>query len=134
MRLRNGFTLHGVPYVVIVHGSGDKTVPLDDSIRLLETADGPGRSRLEVINDSHALKSIKPEELRQWVEEVFTQGKQQVRLLADSGSKNVDPSLYEWGDQETDAGKAAKLEHEMGDEDSSRGTSATQEPTGTGSV
>lgn len=85
-------------------------------------------------DDSHALKSIKPEELRQWVEEVFTQGKQQVRLLADSGSKNVDPSLYEWGDQETDAGKAAKLEHEMGDEDSSRGTSATQEPTGTGSV
>lgn len=54
MRLRNGFTLHGIPYVLIVHGSGDKTVPLDDSIRLLETADGPGRSRLEVISECHS--------------------------------------------------------------------------------
>ncbi|CDI78749.1 hypothetical protein, conserved [Eimeria acervulina] len=130
MRLRNGFTLHGIPYVVIVHGSGDKTVPLDDSIRLLETADGPGRSRLEVINDTHTLKSIKPEELRQWVEEVYTQGKQQVRVLADSGAKNVDPSLYEWEDQETDTGKTAKQEQENGDEGSSRGTSATHEPAG----
>lgn len=41
--------------MVIVHGSGDKTVPLDDSIRLLETADGPGRSRLEVISELFAL-------------------------------------------------------------------------------
>ena len=58
MRLRNGFTLHGVPYVVIVHGSGDKTVPLDDSIRLLETADGPGRSRLEVISKLYTQSLI----------------------------------------------------------------------------
>ncbi|CDJ69508.1 hypothetical protein, conserved [Eimeria necatrix] len=135
MRLRNGFTLHGIPYVLIVHGSGDKTVPLDDSIRLLETADGPGRSRLEVINDVHTLKSIKPEDLRQWVDEVFTQGKRQVRALADSGSKGVDPSLYEWGDEpEANADKEAKKQTENEDDNSSRGTSAPQEPTGASSV
>ena len=81
-------------------------------------------------DDTHTLKSIKPEELRQWVEEVYTQGKPQVRVLADSGAKNVDPSLYEWEDQETDTGKTAKQEQENGDEGSSRGTSATHEPAG----
>ncbi|KAL8448966.1 hypothetical protein Emed_003318 [Eimeria media] len=116
MRLKNAFTLHAIPYVLIVHGSNDKTVPLDDSIRLLETADGPGRSRLEVIktataaaaaaatveirDDSHGLKSIKPEELRQWVDEVYTQGKLQVKMLAESGSKDVDASLFSWEESE----------------------------------
>lgn len=54
MRLRTAFTLHSIPYVLIVHGSGDKTIPLDDSIRLVETAAGPGRSRLEVISEASA--------------------------------------------------------------------------------
>lgn len=88
-----------------------------------------------LTDDAHALKSIKPEDLRQWVDEVFTQGKRQVKALADSGSKGVDPSLYEWGDEpEANADKEAKKQTENEDDNSSRGTSAPQEPTGASSV
>ncbi|KAL8436944.1 hypothetical protein ACSSS7_001308 [Eimeria intestinalis] len=131
MRLKNAFTLHAIPYVLIVHGSNDKTVPLDDSIRLLETADGPGRSRLEVINDSHGLKSIKPEELRQWVDEVYTQGKLQVKMLAETGSNDVDPSLFSW--EETELAVSAQKEGGNEDKDeeltkASSGTTPSAEP------
>lgn len=134
MRLKNAFTLHSIPYVLIVHGSGDKTIPLDDSIRLLETSPGPGRSRLEVINDSHALKSIKPEDLRQWVEEVYTQGKKQVKVLAESGSKDVDMLLfsYDEGDVESVTSKPDRGHKE--EQESTKGSSASQEPTGGANV
>ncbi|KAL8455631.1 hypothetical protein Emag_000561 [Eimeria magna] len=127
MRLKNAFTLHAIPYVLIVHGSNDKTVPLDDSIRLLETADGPGRSRLEVINDTHGLKSIKPEELRQWVDEVYTQGKLQVKMLADSGSKDVDASLFSW--DEPELAVPAQKEEGIGDREEQESTKASSSST-----
>ncbi|KAL8435298.1 hypothetical protein Efla_002553 [Eimeria flavescens] len=131
MRLRNGFTLHAVPYVLIVHGSNDKTIPLDDSIRLLETADGPGRSRLEVINDSHGLKSVKTEELREWVEEVYAQGKRQVRQLADSGSKDVDPSLFFW-DEGTETTLPANKRDTQGDLQNGGDADSTKESSSVG--
>ncbi|OEH76645.1 hypothetical protein cyc_03393 [Cyclospora cayetanensis] len=135
MRLRNVFTLHAIPYVLIVHGSGDKTVPLDDSIRLLETAAGPGRSRLEVINDGHALKSIKMEDLRQWVEEVFAHGKRQVKMLADSGSKDVDPSLYEWLEQDvTEPAGSQKPHAEIDDQASTKESVGSAAPSAASNV
>lgn len=48
MRLKEPFTLADCPYTIIVHGSNDKAVPLDDSVKLVETCE-VGRCRLEVV-------------------------------------------------------------------------------------
>lgn len=48
MKLKTYWGIGDFPYVMVVHGSHDKTVPLDDSIRLIETSE-VGRCRLEVV-------------------------------------------------------------------------------------
>lgn len=99
MKLKTYFEIGDYPYVMIVHGSQDKTIPLDDSVRLIETSD-VGRCRLEVVDDGHALKGVTEEDLQNWVKEVYTLGKQQAKKMAADGHKQVDPSLF--GDDDDD--------------------------------
>lgn len=51
------------PYSIIIHGSADTQVPLDDSIRLVESCD-LGRCRLEVVDDGHALATLTKDDYR----------------------------------------------------------------------
>lgn len=75
-------------------------------------------------DDSHALKSIKAEDLRQWVDEVYTQGKKQVKLLADSGSTDVDASLFSYDEEDYESQQAPKQGgEEAHDEGSTVGSS-----------
>ncbi|PFH36033.1 hypothetical protein BESB_056840 [Besnoitia besnoiti] len=100
MKLKTYWGIGDFPYVMVVHGSHDKTIPLDDSVRLIETSE-VGRCRLEVVDDNHSLKGVTAEDLESWVKEVYTIGKQQARKMAADGNKQVDPSLF--GDDDDDA-------------------------------
>ncbi|KEP65722.1 UNVERIFIED_CONTAM: hypothetical protein HHA_249300 [Hammondia hammondi] len=93
-RISDHISLRNYPYTLIVHGSRDTVVALQDSIRLVETSE-LGRCRLEVIDDDHKLHSLTQQEISTWVEEVFRRGRANVLLMAQQGDKSVDPSLYE---------------------------------------
>eukprot|EP00920_Eleutheroschizon_duboscqi_P028292 GHVT01069043.1.p1 GENE.GHVT01069043.1~~GHVT01069043.1.p1 ORF type:complete len:292 (-),score=21.34 GHVT01069043.1:2409-3284(-) len=86
-------SLEEFPYVIIVHGTSDTSVPLDDSIRLIETGK-VGRCRLEIVDDNHKMDKVDAEELKQWVEEAYDRGREQVGKMAEEGFKKVDLSLF----------------------------------------
>ncbi|CBZ56124.1 conserved hypothetical protein [Neospora caninum Liverpool] len=94
LRTTQQMSLRNYPYTLIVHGSRDTVVSLQDSIRLVETAE-LGRCRLEVIDDDHHLRSLTQQEISAWVDEVFKRGRANVLMLAQEGDKSVDPTLYE---------------------------------------
>ncbi|EPR63453.1 putative transmembrane protein [Toxoplasma gondii RUB] len=94
LRIPDQMSLRNYPYTLIVHGSRDTVVSLQDSIRLVETSE-LGRCRLEVVDDDHRLRSLTQQEISAWIEEVFRRGRANVLLLAQQGDKSVDPSLYE---------------------------------------
>lgn len=94
MKIKQLFSIGDYPYVMIVHGTHDKTVPLDDSIRLVETSD-VGRCRLEVIDDNHTFRTLSADDMKQWVMEVYENGMMQVQRMAAGGNKKVDPTLFE---------------------------------------
>eukprot|EP00921_Rhytidocystis_pertsovi_P022269 GHVQ01035615.1.p1 GENE.GHVQ01035615.1~~GHVQ01035615.1.p1 ORF type:complete len:276 (-),score=37.90 GHVQ01035615.1:112-939(-) len=75
-------------------GINDKTVPLDDSIRLCETAE-PGRCRLEVIEDDHRMSTVTDEDLRALIREVYDRGKEAVYNLAEEGKAHIDPTIFD---------------------------------------
>eukprot|EP00921_Rhytidocystis_pertsovi_P022265 GHVQ01035610.1.p1 GENE.GHVQ01035610.1~~GHVQ01035610.1.p1 ORF type:complete len:294 (-),score=36.36 GHVQ01035610.1:112-993(-) len=87
-------SLRVYPYTIIVHGINDKTVPLDDSIRLCETAE-PGRCRLEVIEDDHRMSTVTDEDLRALIREVYDRGKEAVYNLAEEGKAHIDPTIFD---------------------------------------
>lgn len=93
MHLRPYISITDYPYVIVVHGSLDETVPLDDSIRLVETCE-VGRCRLEVVDDDHKLSSLTATDFERWIEEAYDKGKEVVLKQSAAGSKNVDPSLF----------------------------------------
>ncbi|EPR61385.1 putative transmembrane protein [Toxoplasma gondii TgCatPRC2] len=104
MKMSTYWGIGAYPYVMVVHGSHDKTIPLDDSVRLIETSE-VGRCRLEVVDDNHALKGVTEEDLQNWVKEVYTIGKQQAKKMAAAGDKQVDLSLF--GDDDDDVKTSA---------------------------
>lgn len=63
MHLKPYISIGDYPYVIIVHGSVDNDIPLDDSIRLIETCE-VGRCRLEIVDDDHKLSSLTKEDFR----------------------------------------------------------------------
>lgn len=81
------------PFTLVVHGARDSTVPLSDSIRLVETAE-MGRCRLEVIEDDHSLKSLTEGDVRGMLHEAYESGKRNLHAMSAYGNKDVDPSLY----------------------------------------
>ncbi|PFH38093.1 hypothetical protein BESB_004340 [Besnoitia besnoiti] len=87
-------SLRSYPYTLIVHGSRDSVVPLQDSIHLVETSE-LGRCRLEVVDDDNKLHSLTQQEVSIWIEEVFKRGRANVQMLAAEGDKTVDPTLFE---------------------------------------
>lgn len=99
MHLRPYISIADYPYVIVVHGSLDETVPLDDSIRLVETCE-VGRCRLEVVDDNHQLGFLSARDLQRWIEEAYEKGKEVVLKQSAAGSKNVDPTLF--GETEND--------------------------------
>eukprot|EP00920_Eleutheroschizon_duboscqi_P008177 GHVT01018973.1.p1 GENE.GHVT01018973.1~~GHVT01018973.1.p1 ORF type:complete len:127 (-),score=20.64 GHVT01018973.1:1293-1673(-) len=96
------FSLADIPYAMIIHGTNDHTVPLDDSIRLVETT-RVGRCRLEVVEDSHQLKSVTEEEIELWTNEVFAHGRENVMEMVQEGSKAVDASIFDALPEEEDS-------------------------------
>lgn len=93
MKSKSHLSINEFPYVMVVHGSHDKSIPLDDSVRLIETSE-VGRCRLEVVDDNHALKGVTAEDLENWVKEVYSLGREQVQKMVLDGNKKVDMSLF----------------------------------------
>ncbi|KAL8272064.1 hypothetical protein Esti_003999 [Eimeria stiedai] len=104
MHLRPLISLADYPYSIVVSGSKDSQVPLDDAIRLVETAE-IGRCRLEVVDDDHGFSSLRAEDFRTWIEEAFQKGGDIVRREAARGNKHFDPSLFD-----PNAGEATETE------------------------
>ncbi|PHJ21615.1 transmembrane protein [Cystoisospora suis] len=94
MHLKPYISIADYPYVIIVHGSVDNDVPLDDSIRLIETCE-VGRCRLEIVDDDHKLSSLTRDDFRRWIEEAYERGRDAVFKQSEAGSKSVDPTLFE---------------------------------------
>ncbi|XP_026194037.1 uncharacterized protein LOC34623600 [Cyclospora cayetanensis] len=94
MHLRPLVSIAEYPYCILISGSKDTQVPLDDAIRLVETAEF-GRCRLEVVDDDHSYRTLKVEDFRTWVEEAFQKGAEVVRSEAAKGNKYFDASLFE---------------------------------------
>eukprot|EP00382_Lankesteria_abbotti_P002645 CAMPEP_0113850464 /NCGR_PEP_ID=MMETSP0372-20130328/3899_1 /TAXON_ID=340204 /ORGANISM="Lankesteria abbotti" /LENGTH=248 /DNA_ID=CAMNT_0000820765 /DNA_START=79 /DNA_END=822 /DNA_ORIENTATION=- /assembly_acc=CAM_ASM_000359 len=92
MKTREIFSVASHPYVVIVHPSGDKTIPLDDSIQLVETSH-LGRTRLEVIEDDHKMMTLTKFDIKDMVDEVYSRGKAEV--LRRQGEDDIDASLFD---------------------------------------
>ena len=63
MHMRPFVSIADYPYCIIISGSKDTKIPLDDSIRLVETAE-VGRCRLEVVDDDHSFNSLRVEDFR----------------------------------------------------------------------
>ncbi|EPR61386.1 putative transmembrane protein [Toxoplasma gondii TgCatPRC2] len=97
MHLKPLASIADYPYVIIVHGSVDSEIPLDDSIRLIETSE-VGRCRLEVVDDGHKLSSLTAADFRRWVDEVFERGREAVTKMSQAGVKSVDLSLFQNAD------------------------------------
>ncbi|CBZ52193.1 hypothetical protein NCLIV_019820 [Neospora caninum Liverpool] len=97
MHLKPLASIADYPYVIIVHGSVDTNIPLDDSIRLIETCE-VGRCRLEVVDDDHKLSTLTTADFRRWVDEVFEHGREAVIKMSAAGVKSVDPTLYQNSD------------------------------------
>ncbi|PFH36034.1 hypothetical protein BESB_056850 [Besnoitia besnoiti] len=93
MHLKPYVSIAEYPYVIIVHGSVDESIPLDDSIRLIETCE-VGRCRLEVVDDDHKLSSLTAADYKRWVEEAFERGRDVVIKQSEAGNKSVDPTLF----------------------------------------
>lgn len=63
------------------------------------------------------------------MEEVYTQGKKQVRMLANSGAKDVDVSLFDWDEDDEETFEKPQGERQEGE--STKGSSAeSREPSG----
>jgi len=90
---RNIYSVASYPYVIVVHPSNDKVVPLDDSIQLVESSH-LGRTRLEVLEDTHVLKTLTSADIREFVDEIYTRGKMEV-LTRGEDYKDSDPSLFD---------------------------------------
>eukprot|EP00920_Eleutheroschizon_duboscqi_P020644 GHVT01048794.1.p1 GENE.GHVT01048794.1~~GHVT01048794.1.p1 ORF type:complete len:152 (-),score=28.41 GHVT01048794.1:343-798(-) len=96
-------SLRGSPYLLIVHGSADRKVPLEDSMQLLKLAD-VGKCRLEVLADDHHLKSLTQVDLGGLVDEAYARGRENVVAMFAGGDKFVDPTLF---DEEEGSGPGA---------------------------
>lgn len=102
MRIRELPSLYGYPYSVIVHGSSDDVISLDDSIRLVETCEF-GRCKLEVIDDNHTLRTLCEGDFRDFVDEVYTRAREEVQKMVTAGKLEtaagapgaIDPTLFD---------------------------------------
>lgn len=108
MRIRELPSLEGYPYCIIIHGSNDETVSLDDSIRLVETSDF-GKCKLEVIDDDHSLRTLCEGDFEDFIGEAYEKGRDVVLDLlskdapigtikkSGSGAEipKIDPALFD---------------------------------------
>lgn len=114
MKIREFPSLLDYPYVIIVHGSNDDSINLDDSIRLVETSTC-GRCKLEVIDDNHTLKTLCEGDYKEFVDEAYEKGRKEImempedditrplRLGRGRHSKypTIDPTLFDLIGDET---------------------------------
>lgn len=70
-------TLAGYPYVIVIHGSNDDEISLDDSIRLVDCS-AYVQCKLEVIEDTHALSTLTAGDFKEFIDEAYEKGRQQV--------------------------------------------------------
>lgn len=100
MHIKDKFSIKDYPYVIIVHGEMDKTVPLNDSQRLLSSISDENRCRLELVaSDNHMLKSISQTDMQKWIDEVYTRGKEVVMKWSHEGNRDVDFTLFQENDE-----------------------------------
>ncbi|CDI76749.1 hypothetical protein EAH_00058230 [Eimeria acervulina] len=94
LQMRPTLTLREHPYSILINASKDSVIPLDDSIRLVETAD-IGSCRLEVVDDDHTFNSLTSEDFKGWVEEAYQKGAEAAEKdAAEGGKKHFDVSLF----------------------------------------
>ncbi|GAB64817.1 hypothetical protein PCYB_032290 [Plasmodium cynomolgi strain B] len=60
--------LSSFPYVIIVHGSRDKTTPMSVCDELISSMP-LGKGRLEVVEDDHSYSKLKESDFRSWIKE-----------------------------------------------------------------
>lgn len=70
-------TLRGYPYVIVVHGCNDDEVSLEDSIRLIDNSSYL-QCKLEVVDDTHNLKSLTANDYKEFIDEAFYKAREHV--------------------------------------------------------